>query len=45
MITKDGPAPIQAAALQLPVEPRHAHPGMAFERALRYRRLIDMHLI
>jgi hypothetical protein len=44
MITADGLI-TQEAAMPKPREPRHARSGMAFERALRYRRLIDMHLI
>jgi hypothetical protein len=45
MITADGLANRKAALPELPSEPCHASPGMAFERALRYRRLIDLRLI
>jgi hypothetical protein len=45
MITEHGLAPMQATALELPTRPHHATPGMAFEKALRFRRLIDMRLI
>jgi hypothetical protein len=37
--------PDRSGPLDLPAEPHHATPGMAFEKALRFRRLIDMRLI
>ncbi len=45
MITANGLITLQAAVPDLLREPRHAAPGTAFERALRYRRLVDMRLI
>jgi hypothetical protein len=44
MITASGLVSTQTAQ-SLPQEPRHAMPGMAFEKALLFRRLVDMRLI
>lgn len=45
MIASGRLLPAHAETLGRPPPPRHATPGTPFERALRYRRLVDMHLI
>jgi len=45
MIAAGRLVPTRAEAPDLPLQPQHATPGMAFEKALRFRRLIDARLI
>jgi hypothetical protein len=45
MIASGWLQPARAETLGWPPRPQHATPGTPFEKTLRYRRLVDMHLI
>jgi hypothetical protein len=45
LIIEDRLIPQPVSEVPLPAAPRHAVPGMTFEKTLRYRRLIDLRLV